>query len=188
MVNNINTISLRREVRAHKISFNPPLFIEVHVSSQESERSCSCVLGVWIWSLPTIYSIGFRNYSDSGTGNLINSGAVKLVLLAQISPLSEKIWSCMYFLLMSINPNHHILPPRAHNLYKHDVWFVFTSSYLQKFSCFILLFVYSGVHHISCCGFIWFVFVLFTLCCQFLWIFYFWLPLRYSLTFIYTCI
>ena len=42
-------------------------------------------------------------------------------------------------------------------------------SYLL-YSC---LFAYSGVQHILC-----------TLCCQLLWIVYFWLPSRYSLTFV----
>jgi hypothetical protein len=43
-------ISLRGEVRAHKTSqTTPPLFIiEVPVSTQETDRSCICVLGVLI--------------------------------------------------------------------------------------------------------------------------------------------
>jgi hypothetical protein len=36
-------ISLRGEVCVHKTSLTPPLFIEVFVSSQTSERSCICV-------------------------------------------------------------------------------------------------------------------------------------------------
>jgi hypothetical protein len=47
------------------------------------------------------------------------------------------------------------------------------------------LFPYSGVQHILCCVFVLFFFVCCSPCCQFLWIFHFWLPLRYSLTFIY---
>ena len=39
----------KREVWAHKISLTPPLFIEVHAPSQESERSCICVLWVSIF-------------------------------------------------------------------------------------------------------------------------------------------
>jgi hypothetical protein len=38
-------ISLRGEVRAHKTSLTPPLFIEVSVPSQKSERSCICAKG-----------------------------------------------------------------------------------------------------------------------------------------------
>jgi hypothetical protein len=45
-------------------------------------------------------------------------------------------------------------------------------------------FAYSRVQLI--CGvFVLFVFVLCTLCCQFLWTVHCWMPLRYSLTFIY---
>ena len=55
---------------------------------------------------------------------------------------------------------------------------------LMSYLPYLCLFVYSGVQHILCCVFVMFVFVLFTLCCQFLWIVHFWLPLRYSLTFI----
>ena len=53
-------------------------------------------------------------------------------------------------------------------------------SYLRYFC----LFAYSGVQHILCCVFVSFFFILCTLCCQILWIVLFWLPLRYSLTFI----
>jgi len=48
----------------------------------------------------------------------------------------------------------------------------------------ICLFTYSVAQHILSCVFALFVFVLCTLCCQFLWTIHFWLPLRYSLTFI----
>jgi hypothetical protein len=50
---------------------------------------------------------------------------------------------------------------------------------LMSYLRYLCLFVYSGVLHILCCGF-----VLCTLCCQVLWIVHFWLVLRYSLTFI----
>jgi len=50
---------------------------------------------------------------------------------------------------------------------------------------YLCLFVHSGVQHTLCCVFVLFFFVLCTLCCQFLWISLFWLPLPYSLTFIY---
>jgi len=54
---------------------------------------------------------------------------------------------------------------------------------------YLCLFAYSGVLHILCCVFVLFVLVLCTPCCQFLWIVHFWLPLRYSLTFIlHVCI
>ena len=50
---------------------------------------------------------------------------------------------------------------------------------------YMCLFTYIGVQHLLCCVFVLFVFVSCTLCCQFLWIVHLWLPLRYSLTFIY---
>ena len=53
-------------------------------------------------------------------------------------------------------------------------------SYLR----YMCLIQYCGVQHILCCVFVLFFFVLCTICCQFLWIARFWLPLRYSLTFI----
>ena len=54
-------------------------------------------------------------------------------------------------------------------------------SYLR----YLCLFAYSGVQHILWWVFYWFFFVLCTQCCQYLWIVHFWLPLWYSLTFIY---
>jgi len=45
---------------AHKTSITLPLFIEVPVPSQESERSCICVLGVSILPLSTILLLDFR--------------------------------------------------------------------------------------------------------------------------------
>ena len=57
-------------------------------------------------------------------------------------------------------------------------------------SLWIALFYYmssrsqhSGVQQVLCCVLV--LFVLCALCCKFLWIVNFWLPLRYSLTFIY---
>jgi hypothetical protein len=68
-------------------------------------------------------------------------------------------------------------------LFPHKTMF---GSSLPPGSCLIyVLFVDSGVQHIFCYVFVLFFFVLCTLCCQFLWIVHFWLPLRYSLTFIY---
>ena len=55
------------------------------------------------------------------------------------------------------------------------------TSYL-RFSC---LFADSGVQHILCCVFVLFFFVLCALCCQCLWIVHCWLPLRWSLKFIW---
>ena len=49
-------ISLRREVWAYKTSLTPPLFIEVPVPSQESERSCVCVLELAMLPLSTFSS------------------------------------------------------------------------------------------------------------------------------------
>jgi hypothetical protein len=66
--------------------------------------------------------------------------------------------------------------------------FVFTSSCLYEGWCLIyaicvcLLILVSNTH---CVVFYWFFFVLCTQCCQYLWIVHFWLPLWYSLTFIY---
>jgi hypothetical protein len=53
---------------------------------------------------------------------------------------------------------------------------------------YLCLFAHSGVQRILCCVFVLFVFVLCTLCRQFLGIVYFWLPLRYSLTFVCLCL
>jgi len=46
-------ISLRGEVWAHKTGLSPPLFIEVLILSQESERSCTCVLD--FRNVPTLW-------------------------------------------------------------------------------------------------------------------------------------
>ena len=54
-------------------------------------------------------------------------------------------------------------------------------SYLR----YLCLFAHNDVQHILCSVFVLFVFVLCSLCYLFLWIVHFWLPLRYSLTFIY---
>jgi hypothetical protein len=50
---------MRGTVWADKTSLTAPLFIEVPVPSQESERSCICVLRVSIVPLFTIFLIGF---------------------------------------------------------------------------------------------------------------------------------
>ena len=55
-------ITLRGKVCVHKTSLAPPTFIEVPVSSQESERSCGCVLGLSILELIrqcSIFSFSF---------------------------------------------------------------------------------------------------------------------------------
>ena len=52
-------ISLRQEILVHKISLTLPLFIEVTLPSQESERSYICVLRV------SILVSDFKNCSDN---------------------------------------------------------------------------------------------------------------------------
>ena len=54
-----------------------------------------------------------------------------------------------------------------------------------SYLCYLCLLTCSGVQNIYCRIFLLFFFVLCILCCQFLWMIHFWLPLRYSLTFIY---
>ena len=87
----------------------------------------------------------------------------------------------------------YYLPPvvcrRAHVLF---MLFVFVPLYLQLFVgglmsylCYMCFFAYRGVHHILRSVFVLFVFVLCILCCPFLWILHVWLPLRYSLTFLF---
>ena len=51
---------------------------------------------------------------------------------------------------------------------------------LMSYLRYLCLFAYSSVQHILCC-----VLFVFVLCSQFLWIVHFWLPLRFSLMFIY---
>ena len=43
----------------HKISINPPLFIEVPVPSQESERPCICVLEESIVTVSVVFLLHF---------------------------------------------------------------------------------------------------------------------------------
>jgi hypothetical protein len=43
----------------YKASLTPPLFIEMPVPSQESERSCNCLLGVSVVPLSTIFLLEF---------------------------------------------------------------------------------------------------------------------------------
>jgi hypothetical protein len=52
-------ISRRCDVWAHKTNLTLPLFIEVLVASQESERSCICVLGIFSWILNCSDSVAF---------------------------------------------------------------------------------------------------------------------------------
>ena len=52
-------ISLRVKIWAHKTSAFPGLFIDMHVPTQECERSCICILGVSILPLPTIFIFDF---------------------------------------------------------------------------------------------------------------------------------
>jgi hypothetical protein len=52
------TASFRGEVWVHKTILTPPLFVEVPLPNQESERSCICVLGVSNVSLfPRIFNL-----------------------------------------------------------------------------------------------------------------------------------
>jgi hypothetical protein len=46
-------------------SLTPSLFTEVPVLSQESERSCICVLGISNLPISTIFLLNFWNFSDS---------------------------------------------------------------------------------------------------------------------------
>ena len=55
---------------------------------------------------------------------------------------------------------------------------------LMSYLRYLCVLAYSGVQHILGCVFVLFFVVLRTLCCQFLWLVHFWLPHRYSLTFI----
>lgn len=53
------------KVWAHKTSFTTPLFlIELHVSNQERELSCICVLKV---SIVTLYAIFLLNFGTAPT-------------------------------------------------------------------------------------------------------------------------
>jgi len=67
-------------------------------------------------------------------------------------------------------------------LYQQKLFIGGLLSYLR----YLCLFAYSGVQHILCCVFALFVFALCILYCQYLWIVHSWLPLRVSLTSIYT--
>jgi hypothetical protein len=58
-------ISLKGVVWTNKTSLALPLFIEVPVLSQESERSCVSVLGVSILPLSTIFLLDFRTVPQS---------------------------------------------------------------------------------------------------------------------------
>ena len=73
--------------------------------------------------------------------------------------------------------------------HENDVRFIFVSSFMWEDEYLICDFCASlriGVSSTYCVVvfFCLFSIVLCTLCCQFLWIVHFWLPLRYSLTFI----
>jgi hypothetical protein len=52
-------ISLRGEVWDNEISLTPPLVIVIPVPSQESDRSCICVLGISILHISTIFLLDF---------------------------------------------------------------------------------------------------------------------------------
>ena len=72
-------------------------------------------------------------------------------------------------------------------LSKNDFRYVFTSECFYECSCFIYvicIYLFIMVYNTYCVVFLMFFFVLCTLCWQFLWIFQFYLPLRYSPTYI----
>ena len=52
---------VRGKVSTNTISLAPPLVIEMPIPSQESERSCICVLGVWFLRLSAINLLDFTN-------------------------------------------------------------------------------------------------------------------------------
>ena len=54
-------ISPSGETWVHKTSLTPPLFIEVHITSPESRKSCICVLRVSCLPLSTISLVLFGN-------------------------------------------------------------------------------------------------------------------------------
>ena len=94
--------------------------------------------------------------------------------------ISSVLW-CSYGFLIKTMFGSSLLPDVCRSVY------LLRNVYLLYLRC-LLLFAYSGVQHILCRVFVLFFFVLYTLCCQFRWIVLFWLPLRYSLTFIYFCL
>jgi NhaP-type Na+/H+ or K+/H+ antiporter len=99
-----------------------------------------------------------------------------LQTLGTTMPLENIMWYCVYILsLYSLFLNRGSIP-------------LFLQLFVggrMSYSRYLCLLAYSDVQHILCCVFALFFFVLCTICCQFLWIVLFWLPLRYSLTFIY---
>ena len=50
----------------HKAILTPPPFIEEHVTSQDSARSCICVFDVSIWPLYSIFLMNFKTISTVG--------------------------------------------------------------------------------------------------------------------------
>jgi endonuclease III len=67
-------ISLGRKICAIELVYSRhPLFIQAHLPTQESERSCKCVLTLLCAEIS------------------VKSGGVKIVLCAQTSPLCEII-------------------------------------------------------------------------------------------------
>ena len=69
---------------AYKTSITPPLYIEVSVPSQDSERSCICVLEVSI--LPLFYD-------HSGAVMSVNVWQLDLQLPVQSVPITTKVVS-----------------------------------------------------------------------------------------------
>ena len=58
-------VILKTMVSYNPTSLTPSLFTEVPVLSQESERSCICVLGISNLPISTIFLLNFWNFSDS---------------------------------------------------------------------------------------------------------------------------
>lgn len=52
-------ISSQREICAHETSLTPPRYIEVHVPSQKSERTCIYVYGYHFWLFKLFFLLEF---------------------------------------------------------------------------------------------------------------------------------
>jgi hypothetical protein len=95
----------------------------------------------------------------------------------------------LYIRTLSVNITFICTTRRKANLWQ-TFWSCFLAS-TSKFNIFSIMYVYSvnGSVFFVCFLFLFlFVFVLCALCWHFLWNVHFWLPLRYSLAFIYTTI
>ena len=81
------------EVWANKTSINRSLFIEVSVSSQDSELSCICVRGIYFAIVSTMFAIRF--------GTVLTVWyilfSVLLSNLVRVTTLLTKIWRWFHF-------------------------------------------------------------------------------------------